>query len=304
MRKEVIKKYLDNPFRLVMKFSQSPIMRRMDDRTYLKFIYRGLTGNTLHLDPPVTLNEKLQWLKLYDRRPEYATMVDKHLVKDYVANIIGQEHIVKTLGVWDSFDQIDFDALPEQFVLKCTHDSGGLAICKDKAHFDKEKARKKIEACMAQEYFFRAREWPYKFVEKKIIAEEYLSDGENADLPDYKIHCFGGEPKLILVCRDRYSRMTEDFFSEKWEHLPMKRPNHPAASQPIPAPECLEEMLELARVLAKDIPFVRVDFYQVGNRVYFGELTFYPTSGFGQFEPDDWDARLGAWLLLPEKKTE
>lgn len=276
------------------------LTRLLSDRQYMTIYYWLKFGEKIDLSDPKGFNEKLQWLKLHDRKPEYTRMVDKLLVKDYVAEQIGSGGIIPTLGVWDSFDQIDFDSLPDRFVLKCTHDSGGIVICKDKASFDREAARKKLNRSMARNYYYGSREWPYKNVEKKILAEAYLSDGQNADLPDYKFHCFNGEPKVVLVCRDRYSLMTEDFFTPDWQHLDMKRPNHPIAKTPIPAPSRLEEMCRLARQLSKDVPFLRVDFYEVNGVVYFGELTFFPASGFGIFEPPQWDRTLGDWLTLPE----
>lgn len=272
------------------------------DKLYLQLIYRARLGKRLNLDNPETYNEKLQWLKLYDRRPEYTTMVDKYAVKDYVANIIGKEYIIPTFGVWDRVEDIDFNSLPQQFVLKVTHDSGGLVICKDKSKLNIKKAKRKLSKALLKDYYFPSREWPYKDVPHRIIAEKYMSDN-GAELADFKIHNFNGIPKIILVCRDRYKKsgLKEDFFNERWEHLDLSRPNCLHSDIVEPAPKELNEMLTLAKTLSKDIPFVRTDFYIIDNHVYFGEITFFPSSGFKPFEPDHWDSTLGSWIELPSK---
>lgn len=274
--------------------------KKMDNESYLKKVYNARLGKTLCLDDPKTFNEKLQWLKLNDRDPQYTKMVDKAAVKTIVSDLIGEKYIIKTLGVYERFEEIDFDELPGRFVLKCTHDSGGLVICNDRAEFDKRKAKRIINHFLKRDYYSQWREWPYKDVPKRIIAEEYIAQDKNG-LTDYKIHCFNGEPKLILVCLDRFSKsgLTEDFYSEKWEHLDFKRPDIPQASKPMQKPAQLEEMLCLARKLSKDIPFIRIDFYIVNNSVLFSEFTLYPASGLTAFEPDEWDEKLGELLELP-----
>lgn len=272
----------------------------LDDRHYLQLVYWARLTKKLNLDNPQAFNEKLQWLKLYDRKPIYTTMVDKYAVKDYVASIIGKEYIIPTLGVWESFDDIDFDSLPNQFVLKCTHDSGGLVICKDKSKLNMKEARRKIEKSLRTNYYLHAREWPYKDVPRKIIAEKYMVDESGTELKDYKVHNFNGIPRMVLVCRDRFeqSGLTEDFYSEKWEHLDIRRPNHPNAKKLLERPAALQEMLDLSSRLSKDIPFARTDFYMVGSRLYFGEMTFFPASGFEGFEPPIADQQLGEWLKI------
>lgn len=274
--------------------------KKMDNESYLKKVYNARLGKTLCLDDPKTFNEKLQWLKLNDRDPKYTKMVDKAAVKTVVSDLIGEKYIIKTLGVYERFEEIDFDELPGRFVLKCTHDSGGLYICNGSAPFDKRKAKRIINHYLRRDYYSQWREWPYKDVPKRIIAEEYIDSGGN-DLTDYKIHCFNGEPKLILVCSDRFSEsgLTEDFYSEKWERLELKRPGVPRAKKAAERPAQLEEMLGLARVLSKDIPFVRIDFYIVNGSVLFSEFTLYPASGLTAFEPDEWDEKLGELLELP-----
>lgn len=279
-------------------------MRCIPDKPYLTLMYLAKMKKVMNWKSPVTFNEKLQWLKLYDRRPEYTQMVDKYEAKKYVADRIGERYIIPTFGVWERFEDIDFDALPGQFVLKCTHDSGGLAICRDRNTFDIGEAKVKIENSLKNNFFYYGREWPYKNVKPRIIAEQYMEDVCSADLADYKIHCFNGIPKVILVCRDRYSGigLTEDFYSDKWEHLDIKRPGTPNAAVVERKPEQLEEMLRVARVLSKNMPFVRADFYVNNNKVYFGELTLYPAAGVKSFEPDSWDKVFGDWLKLPEKR--
>lgn len=283
----------------------SSILRRLsflfkNDEFYLKLLYLFELHKWPDLKHPKTFNEKIQWLKLHDRKPEYTTMVDKYAVKEYVAKIIGQEHIIPTLGVWNSFDEIDFESLPEQFVLKTTHGGGGMAvvICKDKETFDKRKAKAILEKSLKSDIYANYREWPYKNVPKRIIAEKFISTDANEGLVDYKLHNFNGTPKVILVCRERFGRngMTEFFFTDEWTHLDMKRPGH--RNPDVERPEKLQEMLELAKKLSKDIPFVRTDFYTVHGKVYFGELTFYPASGLSSFFPKEYDEILGDWLAV------
>ncbi len=275
--------------------------RLFSDKRFLQIKFRLEMGQKLDLDNPKTFNEKLQWLKLYNRKSEYTTMVDKYAVKDYVANIIGKEHIIPTLGLWNSVDEIDWDTLPNQFVLKTTHGGGGggVVICKDKATFDKKKARKTLQKSLDGDIYLNYREWPYKDVPKRIIAEEFMTNN-GKDLEDYKIHCFNGEPKFILVCSNRYGKgaMIDDFYTPEWELMDVRRPGHPKSKKASEAPKLLNQMLELAKILSKDIPFLRVDFYIIQGKIYFGELTFFPASGMSKFEPEEWDYTFGNHLKL------
>ena len=299
-----LKKYLfDRAYRFQIH-AHFGMYDRMDDAKYLKKKFRLTMGKSLDLDAPVTFNEKLQYLKLYDRNPLYSVLVDKAAVKTYVAQTIGEQYVVPTLGVWENPQDIDFEALPSQFVLKCTHNSGvGVCVCKDKAAFDMENAKAALARGLQKNYYLAEREWPYKEVAPRILAEQYLENSAASGLIDYKIHCFNGVPRLVLVCNDRFSAsgLTEDFFSPAWEHLPIKRPNIPNAATPAAKPEKWDDMLALAEKLAKDIPFVRVDFYFAGGRFYFSEMTFFPAAGFAPFEPESWDKTLGDWLTLPDK---
>ncbi len=298
----VLKKFLCDPKVRLGYLTKLGLTDGISDRRLLEMKYRASMGGELDLDTPSTFNEKLQWLKLYDRKPEYTVMVDKYRVRDYIADTIGSEYLIPLVGVWDSADEIDFDALPNQFAMKCNHNSGlGMCICKDKSKLDVVQVKKELRKGLQEDYYLTGREWPYKDVPRKIIAEQFMKS-DAGGLTDYKLHCFNGEPKLILVCKDRFTEtgLTEDFFSENWEHLDIRRPKHPNASQPIPQPEELPQMLELARKLSKDIPFLRVDFYIIEHKIYFSELTFFPASGFEKFVPEKWDQTLGSWLTLPK----
>ena len=256
----------------------------------------------LNLDNPQTFNEKLQWLKLYNRKPEYTMMVDKYAVKDYVASIIGSEYIIPTLGVWEKFDEIDFDKLPNQFVLKCTHDSGRVVICKDKSKFDYNFARKRINKGMRTNYYLLGREWPYKDVKRRIIAEKFMEEDLSPQkmLVDYKFFCFDGEPRYCQVIQDRDTKETIDFFDMKWNHQEFVGLN-PAAG---PAAQCpvkpcnFGDMKRIAKALSKDVPFSRIDLYEIQNKVYFGEITLYPADGFGVFSPEKYEEILGEMIRL------
>lgn len=277
----------------------------MNDEKYLARVFEIRTGKKLNLNAPKTFNEKLQWLKIHDRRPEYTTMVDKYAVKKYIADKIGKQYIIPTLGVWDKFEDIDFDKLPEKFVLKCTHDSGGLVICKDKSKLDLKEAKKKINKSLHNNYFYSGREWPYKNVPPHIIAEKYMTDDENSEgFTDYKFFCFDGKVDCVMVCLDRYTGNTKFYFFDKdWK---LKRLNKRGKAAPegftIPKPECMDQMFELAAKLSEGITFVRVDFYQSCGQIYFGELTFYPDSGFDANILPEADEYWGKLLKLKKEK--
>ena len=296
-----IKNFIDNPGLLFISLGHRGWFHWMDDETYLKIAYRIKMGKKLNLNPPVTFNEKLQWLKLHDRRSEYTTMVDKYEAKKWVADRIGEEYIIPTLGVWNHFDEINFDNLPNQFVLKCTHDSGGLVICRDKSKLDKVTARKKIETCLKHNFFWGQREWPYKNVKPRIIAEQYMEDSSTKDLRDYKIFTFDGVAKALFIATERGTTEETkfDFFDVDFKHLPFTN-GHPNADVRPQKPQSFEKMKELAEKLSKGIPEVRVDFYEVNGRAYFGEMTFSHWSGMVPFNPDSWDRTFGEWIKLPE----
>ena len=277
--------------------------RFIPDKLYLKLLFRNKMGYWMDFDHPQTFNEKLQWLKLYNRKPEYSKMVDKYEAKNYVADLIGDEYIIPTLGVWDSVNDIDFNSLPNQFVLKCTHDSGGVVICKDKNQLNIGAAKRKLQKGLNTDYYPTSREWPYKNVKPRIIAEQYMEDESGYELKDYKWFCFDGEPKALFIATDRSKEDEEtkfDFFDTEFNHLPFTN-GHPNASRPIAKPKGFEQMKSLAAILSKGHPHLRVDFYDINGHIYFGELTFYHNGGIVKFEPKEWDYIFGSWMKLPIK---
>ena len=273
------------------------------DKMYLRMKYLLRLGKILNLKNPQTFNEKIQWLKLYGRKPIDTILADKYAVKKYISKTIGSEYVIPLLGVWNKFDDIDFDKLPDRFVLKCTHDSGGIVICKDKNKLDIPAARKKINKSLKTDYYLYSRERAYKDIPRRIIAEQYMEDNLTKELVDYKVHDFDGKPKIVLVCQSRFGKggLCEDFFSPEWEHLDIRRPGHPNADKQIACPKQLEEMLRLSEKLAKDKPFVRTDFYVINDKIYFGEITYSPAGGMAPFDPEIWDYTLGSWITLPIK---
>ena len=274
------------------------------DKIYLTLLFRLRMGYWMDWKNPKTFSEKLQWLKLYDRRPEYTTIVDKCAVKEYVAKIIGKEYIIPTLGVWDRPEDIDWDSLPQKFVLKTTHGGGGggVVICKDKATFDKAAAVAKLKRSLKKCIYRSLREWPYKDVDRKIIAEAFLEEASaigDYDLKDYKFFCFNGKPGFCQVISGRNHDMCVDFYNMEWEHQPFHEPkDYPFSRKKHNKPFSFEKMARLASILSNGLSFLRVDFYELGNKVYFGELTFFPTSGYGGFNPKEWDYKLGGMIKL------
>lgn len=274
------------------------------DEMYVKMRYYAHFGVRLDLKCPKTFNEKLQWLKLNDRNPRYTKLVDKYEVKKYISEVIGSKYVIPLLGVWDTFDDIDFKSFPEQFVLKCTHDSGGIVICKDKKNFDINEAKKKLEKSLKENFFYWGREWPYKDVKPRIIAEQYMVDESGTELKDYKVLCFNGTPKLIDVDYNRYVHHMRNLYTTDWKYINAEIEYPTNHEKLIERPEKLDEMLQIASKLSKDIPFVRVDFYVINNQIYFGEMTFYHESGIGRFRPESFDYELGKMICLPGAKME
>ena len=281
------------------------LYRLLTDRAYLKLKYWAVFGKRLDLKNPRTFNEKIQWLKLYDRNPFYTKLVDKYEVKKIVGEIIGSKYVIPTYGVWDRFDDIEFDKLPNQFVLKCTHDSGSIVICKDKQTFDVNYAKRKINKCLKRNYYYFSREWPYKNVKPRIIAEKYMEDTETSELRDYKFFCFNGKVKVMFIATDRQAPNEDtkfDFFDTDYNHLDLRN-GHPNAATLPEKPKKFQEMIRLAESLSKGIQHVRVDFYEVGDDVFFGELTFSHWAGMGAFEPEKWDRVFGDWIDMLREKT-
>ena len=278
----------------------------MPDEDFLKKSYKIRMHRDLDLENPNTFNEKIQWLKLYDRKPEYTRMVDKYEAKKYVAEIIGDEYIIPTLGAWDNFNDIDFDSLPNQFVLKTTHDSGGIVICRDKSNFNKKKAKKKLNKSLKRDYYMLHREWPYKNVKKRIIAEQYMEDDyQLGSLTDYKFYCFGGTPKFLYVSKglDNHKTASISFLTLDWEFAPYKRSDYFPLDELPKKPKNFDQMIEIANKLSTNISFLRVDLYEINEKIYFSELTFSPGSGYTVFEPNEWEHTFGDWITLPSKKT-
>lgn len=269
----------------------------------IRRIFKQRMGYELNLENPQTYNEKLQWLKLYNHNPLYTVLVDKYMVKSFVEERIGKNYVIPTLGVWSHFSDIDFDALPEQYVLKCTHDSGGLVICKDKASFDISKSREIINKCLKRNYYYAGFEWPYKNVKPRIIAEEYMEDTKTKELRDYKFFCFDGVVKYLFIATERQKEGEDvkfDFFDADFNHLPFRQGHENAPILP-EKPSRFEVMKAIAEKLSKGIPHVRIDLYEVDGRIFFGEYTFFHHGGWTPFDPAEWDLTFGKEIHLPEK---
>lgn len=276
------------------------LLNILSDELHTKLKYRLKMGRSLNLNNPQTFTEKLSWLKLYDHDPRYLALVDKWDVMEHVANTIGSNYCVKKYGVWDSFDEIDFDALPDQFVLKSTNDSGSTVICKDKSTFDKAAAREKLNCSKKRSYYWYNREWQYKHLKHRILAEEYLTDASGDGLIDYKFFCFDGKPEFMFIATGRATGNTRfDFFDMDFQWIPVKQ-HYPNADVRPSKPAHFEEMKELAQKLSQGLKHVRVDFFLANDQVYFGELTFVHFGGYERFEPSQYDYEFGKLLTLPE----
>ena len=291
MNTYVLRKY-------ILRANERGLFRWLPDRPFLHLMYWARLEKHLNLKNPKTFNEKLQWLKLHNRRSEYTQMVDKYGAKKYIADKIGEAYLIPTLGLWERFEDIDFDALPERFMLKSTHDSGGFVICRDKSKLDIVAAEKKIKKSLRTNYFFHGREWPYKNVKPRIIAEQFLEDTADDALTDYKFYCFHGTPKIMYISKDHGREPYTDFFDMEFNHLPLQILDPNAAVTP-PKPVQFEKMKQFATMLSENVPFLRVDFYEVNGALYVGELTFFDGSGFDRIEPEEWDEKMGSWINLP-----
>lgn len=298
MKSETIKKIMKDPLILIGIINSKGYLKWISDQRYLKWRFKRGMGYKLDLSMPRTYNEKLQWLKLYDRKELYTKMVDKYEVRELIKKKIGEEYLIPLLGVWDNFDDIDFKKLPNEFVLKTTHDSGGVIICKDKSKLQTNKAKKIINKSLNKNYYYSGREWPYKNVKPKIICEKYMVDSKLGDIRDYKFFCFEGIPKIMFISGNRGKETKADFFDMDFNHLKLRR-IYPNSDIKIQKPVTFDEMKRLSSILADDIPHVRVDFYEINGKVYFGELTFFTGSGFEPFYPNEYDTLLGDWIRLP-----
>lgn len=270
------------------------------DGIYLRLRYFTVFKKWPNLRNPKKLSEKLQWMKLNFRNPSQIDLMDKITVKNFIIDKIGEEHIIKTIGCWDQFDEINFNELPNQFVLKCNHDSGSVTICEDKTAMDMDKVKERLNFFVNRNYFWEAREWGYKNIKPKIMAEELLVDSKGEAVSDHKFYCFHGEPKLYMAATIKDKTTQEevyDFFDENGNYLPIE--DHEDPDHKIPnLPKNFEKMLKITKTLSEDLPFVRVDLYEAGEKVYFGELTFYPDAGFDNEFTEDWDLKLGEWIDL------
>ncbi len=296
----MVKQFVLDPKVRFGYLTRAGFYNHMSDEEYLSRKYQLYFGQKLDLQNPQTFNEKLQWLKLYNRKPEYTVMVDKYKVREYIAQELGEEYLIPLLGVWDNPDEIDFDALPNQFVLKCNHNSGlGMCICKDKSELDISKVKVELRKGLKQDYYLTGREWPYKDVPRKIIAEKYMED-VSGDLKDYKFYCFNGEMKFVMINSDRNtSRPTRaDYFDRDFNWLDFTWGYSHAEVHP-KKPEQFEKMVAIVEKLAKGLPHIRVDLYDCNGKIYFGELTFFDGSGFDKIEPLEWDYKIGKLLKLP-----
>lgn len=286
-------------------FLHSRLSVFLSDEIFLKAKFKLKLGTELDLENPQTFNEKLQWLKLYNRRPEYTMMADKYRVRDYIREKIGEEYLIPLLGVWDNPDEIDFDALPDQFVLKCNHNSGkGMCICKDKSKLDTAAVKKELREGLAQDYYLTCREWPYKDVPRKIICEKYMEDTQSRNgLVDYKFYCFNGEPKFLYVSEalDNHTHARISYLTLDWTFAPYGRTDY-ASYENLPCkPLHYDTMLKFCRTLSSGLPFVRVDLYEINHRIYFSELTFFPGGGFTPYRNSEHDSEIGNMLTLPKK---
>ena len=287
------------PYHFFVILNNRGLANWISDKFMVKILYRDVFGRKLNLDSPKTFNEKMQWLKLYNRKDIYTSYVDKFAVKDIVAKKIGKEYIIPTLKVYDSIDEISLSDLPNQFVLKCTHDSGTVVICSNKKELNVKESKDKLKKRMSENYFYRLREWPYKNVKPRIIAEEFINDGKEGQLKDYKFFCFNGRVKFLKIDFDRFSNHRANYYDLNMKLLPFGEVDFmPDRNHIEKKPQNFEKMLELAEVLSEGLPFIRVDFYNVDGKIYFGELTFFPASGLGKFTDEKWDVEIGNMLEL------
>ena len=290
---------LNTPSKLILPAGQNGLLNWLPDKAYLRAVFKAETGYPLDLTHPRTYNEKLQWIKLYDRNPLYTVLSDKYLVRDYISKTIGNQYLVPVIGVYKKAEDIPWEILPNRFVLKCNHASGTNVICKDKSKLDLEEATKKLNSWLKVNAYWGAREWCYKNIEPCIICEEFIETADGNTPDDYKFMCFNGEPKLIQLHHDRFGNHTLDYYTPAWEKASIKRIDANISSVSTKKPENLDEMLVIARILSKDMYYARVDLYSVDGKVLFGEVTFYPTGGFSTFSNYEDDLALGDMLRLP-----
>lgn len=293
-------KAFKNPRMSIVYILNLKFFEIIPDKEYIKIKYKLIIGKKLNLTNPKSFNEKLQWLKLYDRKDEYTQLVDKYEVRKYISEKIGEEYLIPILGIYNNYNEIDFDKLPNRFVLKPTHTSGNVYICKDKSQIDYIELEKEVNKWLKREYYWVHREWPYKNIKPRIICEKYMVDESGIELKDYKFLSFNGKVKCSFVALNRNSPngVNIDFYDMDWNPMPFER-HYKNSGTIIPKPKSFEKMVEFSELLSKDMPFIRVDFYEVMGKLYFGELTFYPGAGVEEFSPESYDDLLGGWIKLP-----
>lgn len=300
-----IKSYLKRPSKIILSLGNHGLVNWLPDKAFISMAYRARMGKKLNWNRLLTFNEKLQWIKLYDRKPIYTTFVDKYAVREYAAKIIGDEYIIPLYGVWERAEDINFDVLPNCFVIKCTHDGGSVLICHDKASFDKDYCRKFLRKALKKNFFWHAREWPYKNVKPRIIAEKLLVNEDGSPIVDYKLQCFGGIFDNTLVCVDRFSEtgVQYHYLDREWKLLPYSIHAGKQESLDKLKPDNYDEMIDLAVKLSSGIPELRVDFYEVNKHIFLGELTFFSSGGFDSTITEEADYLLGSKLVLPDSKS-
>lgn len=280
-----------------------PQLSYLSDKIFIEKLYEKRLGKKPDLKHPKTFTEKCNWLKLYNRKPEYTIMVDKLAVREYIKDKLGENYLVPLIGVWDNANDIDFDSLPEKFVLKCNHASS-VVVCTEKKSFDIENAKKHLSDELATDYYKQKREWPYKNVKRKIICEQFMENTNGDELVDYKFFCFNGEPKLVMLNSNRFGEdgLKTDIYDINWSHMDMSVGHYPQVGDVFNKPKQFDEMVQASKLLSKDIPFVRVDFNVWNQKMYFGELTFFDAAGYEEYHPSEYDRIMGDWLNLPPKK--
>lgn len=299
---------IKEPYRIINHIAYKGFLDRLSDEKYIKLMFKNKLGYCPNFEQPATYNEKIQWLKLNDRKEDYINIVDKFEVREYIKNLIGDQYLVPLIGVWESVEEIPFDELPNQFVLKGTHNSGGVIVCLDKKQLDLEDTKKKLAKILKRNYYYQGREWPYKHIKPRIICEKYMGN-ENGRLPeDYKIICFNGEPQNIMVCTGRETgNVRYYFFDFDWNFLPYNRVDvNTPKDFTLPKPKNIDEMKHLAKILSKPYDLSRIDFYEIDGKIYFGEITLYPASGIDIDITKEIDELWGKQINLQslEKKYE
>lgn len=295
-----------NPYKRFSFLASKGLYDRVPEPQYLKKLYKLSVGKDLELSCPTGFTEKIQWIKLYDRNPQYTIMQDKLLMRDFVTERIGSEYLIPLIGSWDKADDIDITAFPDQFVLKCNHDCASVIICRDKSTFNFTEAKSKLNKCLQTDYSKYSVEWAYKDIPRRIIAEKYMQDGETETLTDYKFYCFNGKAKMVMAISGAPHSVERKhtIYDMKWERMPVYKKNDIDSEASFEKPACLEAVAALAEKISEGIPFVRVDFYIINNHPYFGEVAFYPDSGFLEFYPEEWEKRIGSWIELPKHTSD